>query len=296
MKFSVVIPTRNRLDLLSEVLDALQAQVQVGEFEVVVVDDGSSDGTWSWLQNHDFSLPFQCLNGGGRGPAAARNLGVRSANGERIAFLGDDTVPQPDWLAQHQAIASDDSVATLGQTKWHPRMPTSSFLDWLNEEGKQFGYSLISDPNKVEFPFFYSSNLTVSRHWLMEESFDEGFPNAAWEDIELGYRLLNARGLTLRYNKNALAWHDHPTSLRRFASRQRMVGRSAVYFARRHPDLAGWLGVPERPPGRLRRAVEQLFLLSFLSLLEWSGWESKAQWELCLNGYYRIGVREALVS
>ncbi len=251
-EFSVVVPTYNREEILPEVLAALEAQEGGPSFEVIVVDDGSTDGTGAWLQSHSFAYPMQLLVQENRGPAAARNAGVAAAKGRWVAFLGDDTVPSPGWLAAHRQAhrqrADDLSLAVIGYTAWHPRMRRTSFLDYINEFGLQFGYELIEDPEDVPFNFFYTSNLSLQRQQLVEEPFDLRFPHAAWEDIEASYRL-KSHGMRLVYERRAVVFHDHPTDLKRFAQRQEKAGYSAVVFYGLHPELGSFLGVgPEGPP------------------------------------------------
>src|SRR5690606_27849837 len=103
-------------------------------------------------------------------------------------------------------------------TGWHPRMRRTPFLDYLNEQGLQFGYALIRDPEDVPFNFFYTSNLSLGRERLLAEPFDEGFPYPAWEDIETAWRLCR-RGMRLVYEPRARVAHDHPTDFDRFAAR-----------------------------------------------------------------------------
>src|SRR5215510_2656492 len=120
---SVVIPTHNRLEVLAEVLQALEFQQGAPSFEVVVVDDGSSDGTSDWLRHRSFSLPLRVLTQENRGPAAARNTGVAVASGRWVAFLGDDTVPSPTWVRDHREAhrrrGDDPHLAVIGYTGWH---------------------------------------------------------------------------------------------------------------------------------------------------------------------------------
>ena len=103
--FSVVIPTYNRLPILRKCLNGLEAQRGLGpadEFEVVLVDDGSTDGTVEWLQQEAEAYPhvrLVCQEHGG--PALGRNLGVSSARGEVIVFIDSDLVVLPDFLSQH---------------------------------------------------------------------------------------------------------------------------------------------------------------------------------------------------
>lgn len=273
-EISVVVPTHDRLDVLPEVLEALDHQVGAPPFEVVVVDDGSSDGTAAWLDRRQAEreelegVPRRrVLHQENRGPAAARNAGVERAEAPLVAFLGDDTVPSAGWLAAHaegHRRRTDDPrpTAVLGYTGWHPRMRLDPFLRYINENGLQFGYALIEDPEEVPFNFFYTSNLSLPRELLRAEPFDLRFPYPAWEDVECGYRL-SRRGLRLVYEPEAVTAHHHPTDLARFATRQEKAGYSAVVFHRLHPELGPMLGLgpegppplPPRWPHRLREAL-----------------------------------------
>jgi len=263
---SVVVPTHNRLPVLTEVLSALVRQEGAPPFEVVVVDDGSTDGTAEWLRSRSFDLALRVFTQENRGPAAARNTGVAVSAGRWVAFLGDDTVPAVGWLAAHRAAhrrhGDDLHLAVIGYTGWHPRMRLTPFLRYINEHGLQFGYALIRDPEDVAFNFFYTSNLSLSRELLLAEPFDLRFPYAAWEDIELAYRL-KKRGLHMTYEAAATVAHDHPTDLSRFAARQERAGYCAVVFYRLHPELGGFLGLgPDGPPplpdGAAQRRRERL--------------------------------------
>jgi len=251
-EFSVVIPTHNRLEVLSEVLQALEFQLAPPSFEIVVVDDGSTDGTDDWLRSRSFRVPLRSILQKNHGPAAARNTGVAAASGRWVAFLGDDTVPSAGWLAAHREAhrsrGEDSHLAVIGYTGWHSRMRLNPFLRYINEYGLQFGYALIHDKEDVPFNFLYTSNLSMPRDLLLAEPFDLRFPYAAWEDIELAYRL-RRRGLRLVYEPAATVAHDHPTDLARFATRQEKVGYCAVVFYRLHPELGSFLGIgPDGPP------------------------------------------------
>jgi len=240
------------MDVLPEVLTALETQQEGPSFEILVVDDGSTDNTWEFLEGRRSKVPFRALRQPNRGPAVARTVGVREATGERVAFLGDDTVPHKGWLAAHQRAYSTRSgaslLAVIGYTGWHPRLRLNPFLRYINEFGLQFGYALIEDPENVPFNFFYTSNLSLPRQALLDEPFDLRFPYPAWEDIEVSYRLMK-RGMRLVYEPTARVDHDHPTDLDRFMTRQEKAGYSAVVFHLLHEELGGFLGLgPDGPP------------------------------------------------
>jgi len=251
------------MDTLPEVLDALEAQVNAPSFEVVVVNDGSTDETESFLRNRKFKIPFTVHTQENAGPAEARNAGVDRASGELVAFLGDDTQPSPSWLKTHydahQRMASKQPCAILGYTRWHSCMKLTPFLNYINEFGLQFGYSLIKNTQDLPFNFFYTSNISLSRKLLLDNRFNTNFPFAAWEDTELSYRL-KKKGMTIIYDKNAVVEHNHPTDFNRFSSRQEKVGYSAVTFYRLHPELGPFLGVyPQGPPRLPSKAINYCF-------------------------------------
>jgi glycosyltransferase involved in cell wall biosynthesis len=247
LKFSVVIPTYRRPDTLFSVLDALAAQKGAPDFEVVVVDDGSGDDTPVRLSAYRPPYPFRFVSQQNTGPAAARNRGVREARGQTILFLGDDTVPESELLAVHaEAHAAPRAypVAVLGYTTWPRDLAVSPFLHHINEYGLQFGYGLIEDPEAVPFNFFYTSNVSLPRDLLIEAGlFDTSFPHAAWEDIEVAYRLMQ-RGMRMLYRPAAVARHHHEITFASFRRRQEKAGEAAAIFYDKHPELGDFLAVP----------------------------------------------------
>ncbi len=294
LAYSIVIPTRNRWTLLREVLEALVHQEAALAFELVLVDDGSTEPGFN---PEELRLPFpiQILRQAARGPAAARNLGVRAARGFWIAFLGDDTIPERNWLVEHvrahQNRGNDPDVAVIGYTAWHPRMRVSPWLEYLNEEGPQFGYRLIEDPEQVTYPFFYTSNVSLARSWLIDVPFNESFPDAAWEDIEAAWRMTR-KGLRIVYHPAARVLHDHPTDPERFRERQIRAGRSAVRFAELHPELSGWLGIgPQGPPAPAPNWIQDL-RRTLVRYLHFTPIHWRRLWREALRDAYLQGLHE----
>ena len=246
--FSVVIPTHRRPETLFRVLDALGRQEAPPAFEVVVVDDGSRDSTPGRLRAYRSPYPLRCFFQENSGPARARNRGVAESRGEVVVFLGDDTVPEPAFLAVHARAHAEHAmvpVAVLGYTTWPAERKVSPFLHHINEFGLQFGYALIEDANSVPFNFFYTSNISLPRRLLEEAGlFDTTFPHAAWEDIELAYRLAK-RGMKILYRPEAIARHHHDVTFASFRRRQERSGEAASIFFEKHPELGEFLGVPQ---------------------------------------------------
>jgi GT2 family glycosyltransferase len=304
--FSVVVPTYNRLDMLVRVLDALDAQSGAPAFEVIVIDDGSRDDTRRIMEERTarreaaggtpYGLTFRTQ--ANAGPGRARNHGVALAAGKIVVFIGDDTVPEPQFLAEHARVhresGDDRLLACLGYTGWPRGERVTAFMDYLNDFGLQFGYKLIKDGDIVPFNFFYTSNISIDRDLLAAHPFDMSFPAAAWEDIELAYRL-DALGLEIRYNARAVTRHYHPMTVDSFAKRQYTVGRSGAIFFGKHPDLGHFLGVyeldtrkpaDERQMARLCRRARLGERFRFLARSE--------VFETLMREHYLRGLRDGL--
>lgn len=296
--FSVVIPTYNRLEMLLRVLKSLGRQSAAPPFEVVVIDDGSRDGTTATLGKASYPFPFTFRSQTNGGPGRARNHGVTLAKGRFVLFIGDDTVPEPQLLAEHarvhQETGNDALVACLGYTGWPHEERITPFMEHINHYGLQFGYKLIEDGTVVPFNFFYTSNISIDRELLLEFPFDTTFPSAAWEDIEAAYRL-DARGLKIRYNARAVTRHYHAMTVDSFARRQYTVGKSGAIFFQKHPELGNWLGVDELHSGPLadEKALGRLRFRARLG--ERFGFLSRrGVFDTLMRQHYLRGLRDGL--
>jgi glycosyltransferase involved in cell wall biosynthesis len=300
MSFSVVIPTYRRPETLFPVLDALGRQTNPPPFEVIVVDDGSGDDTPRRLAAYRPAYPFRFFAQENGGPATARNRGVREARERFVLFLGDDTVPEPALLSVHGGAHAErphDPVAVLGYTTWPRGLKVSPFLHHINEYGLQFGYGLIRDPEAVPFNFFYTSNVSLPRDLLLDAGlFDTSFPHAAWEDIEVAYRLMQ-RGMRMLYRPAAVARHHHDITFASFRARQRKAGEAAAIFYRKHPELGDFLAVP------LARRVPDRLTLSQRLLPRWAALAERrelpgSRWALdrVLRDDYLRGLKQGLAA
>lgn len=272
---AVVVPTRDRWETLQRCLDALAAQTAQG-FEIVVSVDGEAAARPS-----DPSVTF--VTGPQRGPAAARNRGVAATQRPLVLFLGDDVFLAPTGIEAHLSrhnAEPDESVAVLGRVDWHPEVARDRINRWLDWSGTQFDYRVIeaSPLDDLRYGRFFTSNVSLKRSMFVASGgFDEEFPYAAYEDIELGYRLAG-RGMVLRYEPSAEAVHHHRYDWQSIIRRFQAVARSERMMVRKHPDFPpfflnrlSWLEdappparvwplvvdlVPERA-GRLRRLAEE---------------------------------------
>src|ERR671916_53458 len=140
---SIVVPTRDRWDVLRETLEAILAQELDGVgAELLVVDNGSRDGSREALERFAAEvrspLAVRVLDEPVPGAAAARNAGIREARAEVVLFLGDDCPPAvPGLVAGHAAAhGGGPARAVVGRIDWHPDSPHTEVMRWLIETGK----------------------------------------------------------------------------------------------------------------------------------------------------------------
>ena len=240
VELTVIIPTRNRDKVLSYCLTALEKQTYpLKKFKVIVVDDGGVGRTEKIINTFQSQKKIQLkyLKQEHRGPATARNLGIKNAKSKYLLFIGDDIIATPDLLTQHLKFHSVyTNTAVLGKIEWHPSIKITPFKKFIHEKGLQFAFENIKHNQKIPFNYFYTSNISLEKKWFNGDLFDENFPFAAWEDIELGYRLTK-KGLKIRYNKNAKAFHLHDIDFNSFCSRQTIVGKSGKIFSEKYPKM-----------------------------------------------------------
>jgi glycosyltransferase involved in cell wall biosynthesis len=218
---TVIIPTYNQAECLAQCLEALAPHVaERSDVEVIVADDGSTDGTQALLQGWAERLPnLKALRQENRGPSAARNLGIRNARGEICVFLDCDCMPQPGWLAALcLPFADADVVGVEGRT-----LPAGTKATPLNHyvENRTGG-------------LYWTCNMAYRTRDLREiGGFDERFRVPGGEDIDIAFRMKN-RG-QLVFEPNALVEH---LILKRSLRKQLLGGRSfssLILLWRKHP-------------------------------------------------------------
>ena len=241
MDLSVVIPTRDRRERLLATLDALDRQRLDGaQAEVVVVDNGSSDGTGEALRARAGSLPVVVLAEPRAGASFARNRALEHARGPVVLLLGDDMVPEGDGLLGAHLAAHrehpEPGYGVLGQVRWAE--PVDAFMRWLEAAGFQFSFDRIAPGPVDPAAYLYSSHASLTLQALRDAGgFDgERFP-FLMEDTELGIRL-RRRGLRLEYRPELLVRHHHPQTLDGYTSRMEVIGAAARRLRELYPGEA----------------------------------------------------------
>lgn len=247
-KISVIIPAYNGGDTLFEVLAGFERQTYpVQAFEVLVVDDCSTDDTWARLQafaehtSLSFRLLQQTVN---LGVSSTRNLGATNATGDLLLFVDQDCLPAPDLIEQHLLAHqkyAERKVAVAGRIIWSPEFGGS--------EAQQFykdlyfpaweGVSLTNAP----FYYFVTSNASVPRQGLLEAGlFDAEFRHL-YDDQIAGYRL-QQHGYQLVLDEAAVVYHHRDLDVTEAINRHRRMGVEAARIVRKYPELVGILTEP----------------------------------------------------
>jgi glycosyltransferase involved in cell wall biosynthesis len=237
----VVIPTYNRANDLIQCLQHLERQ-DFRDFEVLVVDDGSTDHTRAVLEQYQGSAPFplHCFHQANAGPAAARNLAIAYLSAPVGILIGDDIFPASNFirthLDMHRAHPELEAVA-VGFTRWSESgQSITPFMRWLDRDGVQFSYGALATGTPPGWEHFYTSNLSFKTEYLRRNPFNPAFDKAAMEDIELGYRLAREHNLQMYFLPDAIADHLHPTSFRLACRRMVHVGSAAYLFGQLWPE------------------------------------------------------------
>ncbi len=229
-KISVVLPTYNRIERLKSVLGALERQsYPVEDFEVLVVSDGSNDGTEEFLT--DLQTPLQLLPilQKNQGPAVARNHGVAKASSEYILFIDDDVIPSTTLICEHMnAHQADGSRIVIG-----PMITPENFemSPWVTYEQtmlvKQYS-AMEAGKWAPTARQFYTGNTSLLREHIIDVGgFDPSFRRA--EDLELAYRLAD-KGLQFVFNPQAIGFHYAERSFESWSAIAYAYGRNDVTF------------------------------------------------------------------
>jgi glycosyltransferase involved in cell wall biosynthesis len=280
MLFSVVIPTYNRAELLRIALDSVFAQTFT-DYEVIVVDDGSTDGTWEELQA--LGSRIHVLRQQNAGPGAARNLGVAEARGDYIAFLDSDDLWFPWTLEIYAEI--------LGNERKPAFIAGKPFI--FCDERELFQVSI--EPVQIEeFPDYLASG-DEWRWWgassfvVQRDTFGSvgGFPNQ-WingEDADLALRLGVAHGFIQISAPFTFGYREHPTSAMKDLDRT-VAGASYKVLAE---QAGGYPGGQARGRERLRiltRHIRPVALECLRRGMRSEGWKlyrATLQWHFQLR-------------
>lgn len=237
---SVVIPTYNRADLLRSSLESLASQsCPSDQYEVVVVDDGSTDATPEVCQSFSPRLNLKYFRIRNSGISAAKNIGIFNATGSILLFFDDDDVADEHLLQEHLRTHGenpDENFGVLGYTTWAPTLTLTPVMEYITEVGQfLFAYKNLADGQVLDFTYFWGGRSSCKKSFLSSNGiFDAQFASII-EDIELGYRLSKA-GFKTVFNREAVSYVTRPITFDEFCRRCEREGRSLFLFSQLHSD------------------------------------------------------------
>ncbi len=235
MRVSVVVPTWNGLSLLQAHLPTLLRAEGIEDAQLIVVDDGSTDGTAQWLRENVPQAEVIRLERNG-GFARACNAGIAAATGDALLLLNNDVEVAPDFLPPLlRALASAPDVFAVNA---RILLPGKSMQDEGRKRGR-FHHGLFyvdTAPTTTETtPTLYATACAAlyQREWVNQlGGFDEGYSPCYWEDVDLSYRALRRGGRVL-YEPKSVVWHAHQATTARLPVRflRRVRERNRFLFA-----------------------------------------------------------------
>jgi GT2 family glycosyltransferase len=249
-KISALFSTYNRAELLRQALSSLMLQsLPKEDFEVVVIDDGSSDHTSEVVKSFESNLPIRYAHQNNSGLAEAKNNGIRLARAPLIVFMDDDDVASPGLLEAHlqsHRRYPDLNVGVLGFTDLLPAISNKPLMHFVTKVGGYlFKYWPIVDGAMLDYTYFWGGRSSCKRELLIQRGLFDPIFKFGCEDIELGFRLKESGPFTVTYNHAARSTMIRAMSLDEFLQRVNRQGQSNYIFWRQHQcdEIEAWADV-----------------------------------------------------
>jgi len=229
MRCSLIIPVYNAERTMALCLRAaLDQSLPREEYEVIVVDDASSDGTASIAADY----PVRVIKNAKQGPAAARNKGAHAAKGDILVFTDSDCLPDFKFLEEITSPIARNADVIGVQGSYRTRQ--AGFIPAFAQVEIETRYERMSKGKYIDFIGTYAAAYRRDV-FLRYGGFDAGFPMASGEDAELSYRL-DRKGCRLVFRKAAFVYHRHPATLRDYLKSKFYRGYWRVRLYARHPQ------------------------------------------------------------
>ncbi len=258
---SVLIPTYQRSAVLAECLRCLaQQEMDAGRFEVLVVDDGSTDSTPEVAAQYAADLDLKYIRGEHAGAAAARNLGIREASGDLVVIINDDTLVEPDFLEQHyrlhEVFGWNDKTVVLGNRRFPPAL-RHLVMNYLFENVPLYNALHEMPRGWYNYRRFITFNLSAVRAGFLKYGvFDTGFPSALVEDIELGLRW-QLSGAKVFSEPRIMGYHNHRMTVAGWDSHIVRLNQNRRVMYAKHPEVKPARFFMDADEGQMRAFVER---------------------------------------
>jgi GT2 family glycosyltransferase len=225
-KVSVVVAMYNAASTLDDCLSSL-TKLKYPNYEVIVVNDGSTDDSEAIAKKY----PFNLISKPNGGVSDARNAGLRAATGEIVAYIDSDARADPDWLSYLTIPYIKSDVIGVGGPNLVP--PED---EWI----AQCVYRSPGGPTQVMFDDVSAEhipgcNMSFRKSALEEIGFFDPIFTAAGDDVDICWRLL-AKGYRIGFSPSAVVWHHRRPSVRAYWKQQVGYGKSEALLERVHPN------------------------------------------------------------
>jgi glycosyltransferase involved in cell wall biosynthesis len=236
-RLSIIIPTYDRKETLKETILSFASQTS-GDFEMIIADDGSSDGTGEMVKSLNVSFPLKHVWQKNSGRSSARNMGICAAEGEIILFIDDHIIVDKKLVEEH--IGSHDKAAGTNVMVVRGRVCFIRSASEAPDTTEYIPAEKIRPSLDEQDPFrnFITNNISITKEALLSVGgFDEDFKEYGLQDSELGLRLKEA-GCRFAKNPNAVGYiFGIGLEFEDRIKRRRQIGRASVLFYKKHPTL-----------------------------------------------------------
>ena len=238
MRASVIIPTYQGAHRIAATLDALERQTRK-DFELIIVVDGSTDGTAGMLRRQKLSMGFQIIEQANKGRAGARNAGAKLANGSLLVFYDDDMLPAPDSFEKHVAFHDQHpNTILVGNAPQSMKDNSPDFYQYRAHLSTEWirNYPDVPLPLQKDNLFMTAANCSMEKavfHQLA--GFTEMLHDA--EDKEFGIRAFK-KHIPLFFDKHNKAWHNESITCRSYIRRLRQYAAANKVVRSMHPEFA----------------------------------------------------------
>lgn len=237
MNVSVIIPTFNGAQKLPALLEALMVQSKT-DFELIIVNDGSTDGTPEVLNLYRKKFTsLKIINQENLGRARVRNTGAQQASGAVLIFYDDDMVPQSNSIERHLQFHFDYTGLCTGSQRERLHAANTDIQNYKAHLSQKWLSQYSENLNKlsVENLFFTAANCSIKTEVFQTlGGFNENLRDG--EDFELAFRAIKA-GIPVYFDKGNEAWHEEQYSLNKLISRQKQYNTAHVILGEIHPEL-----------------------------------------------------------
>ncbi len=235
MFVSVVVLCHNQLEHVQRLISLLLKQdYSAGEFEIVVVSNGSTDGTADWLRTQTSHLIQPVILEFPLSRAAGRNHGIAAARGSLIVMIDGDHTVESNFVSLHASLHQDEICAIVGKSDYAQTGEYNALYRYLDG----CGAAKLSQGSRLPGRYFATGNCSILKRTIERVGdFDEAFQSWGGEDLDFGVRLENA-GIPIYGNFEVRAVHHHFRSLDQLLENKRKFGEASIpLLVKKHTRL-----------------------------------------------------------